>query len=164
MTNKGVAKHENDEPRRRPFPWYCAGCGKKEVYAAVIHHTAEVNYDGRLYAVEVPKLEAARCRSCGETVFDDCADEQISDALRGQLHLLGPTEIRGALRELGLTQRELASRLGVAEATMSRWCTGALIQSRAMDNLLRAYFIIPQVRALLTGVQQDPDLGASVAT
>jgi transcriptional regulator with XRE-family HTH domain len=56
----------------------------------------------------------------------------------------------------------LAERLGVAEETISRWETGALIQSRAMDNLLRVYFANADVRAALVGGEQDPSLGATV--
>jgi transcriptional regulator with XRE-family HTH domain len=58
-----------------------------------------------------------------------------------------------------LSQKDLAERLGVAEATISRWETGAQIQSRALDNLLRVYFAVPEVRSVLRGVEQDPQLG-----
>ena len=33
--------------------------------------------------------------------------------------------------------------------TICRWESGGLIQSRAMDNLLRVYFSLPQVRKFL---------------
>ncbi len=58
-----------------------------------------------------------------------------------------------------LNQQQLAERLGVAPETISRWLNGALIQSRAMDNLLRVYFAFPQVQAALCGASQDPELG-----
>ncbi len=147
---------------RRPFPWHCSGCGKKEVYGAVTSHTCEVNHDGRLHTVEVPELQVGKCRACGEVCFDDFTDDQISAALRAKLRLLSPEQIRDAMKALGLRQKELAARLGVAEATMSRWCTGSLIQSRAMDNLMRVYFGIPEARAVLTGPEQDPSFGATV--
>ncbi len=75
--------------------------------------------------------------ACGELVFDDHADEQISEALRKHLGLLTPEQIRLALRALGMPQKTLAASLGIAEATLSRWMSGGLIQSRAMDNLMR---------------------------
>jgi hypothetical protein len=114
--------------RRKPFPWHCVQCGQKEVYSAVIAYAAKINHDGRLYELDVPDLQAARCRACGEVVFDDFADEQISQTLRAHLRLLTPEQIRGAVESLGMRQKELAACLGVAEATVSRWCTGALIQ------------------------------------
>ncbi len=52
-----------------------------------------------------------------------------------------------------MQQKTLAACLGIAEATLSRWLSGGLIQSRAMDNLLRVYFGIPAVRELLTGTK-----------
>src|SRR5262249_5932204 len=55
-----------------------------------------------------------------------------------------------------------AERLGVAPETISRWVNGALIQSRAMDNLLRLFFALPEVRDVLRGASQDPQLGAEV--
>jgi DNA-binding transcriptional regulator YiaG len=132
------------------------------MYSAIIPYACTVNHDGRLYTIEVPDLDVAKCRLCGEIAFDDFASDQITDALRRQIHLLSPEQIRRSLKALGLRQKELAARLGVAEATMSRWCTGSLIQSRAMDNLMRVYFGIPAARAALVGPEQDPSFGATV--
>jgi DNA-binding transcriptional regulator YiaG len=60
--------------------------------------------------------------------------------LREQLGLLSAQQIRTNREQLGLTQRGLAEHLVVAVATISRWETGALTQSRAMDRYLRLYF------------------------
>jgi putative zinc finger/helix-turn-helix YgiT family protein len=128
----------------------------------VIAHTARVKHDGRIHELQIPDLNVGQCTSCGEVVFDDRSDAQITDALRTHLHLLSPQAIRDAVSALGITQKELALRLGVAEATVSRWCTGTLVQSRAMDNLLRSYFAVPQLRAVLVGPAQDPDFGTRV--
>src|SRR6266542_1728982 len=156
------SRNEHPVGRDKPFPWRCLKCLKRDVYPATVPYTAEVNHDGRLYEVQVPALEIPRCRACGELVFTNRVDEQITDALRAQLRLLTPVQIRASRKALGLLQQELAERLGVAEATISRWETGTLIQSRAMDNVLRAYFALPELRAALRGVQQDPDFGAVV--
>ena len=94
--------------------------------------------------------------------FDDYADEQVTEALRKHLGLLTPDQIRQALRALGMQQKTLAASLGIAEATLSRWLSGGLIQSRAMDNLLRVYFGIPAVRAALTGSQMNANFGVPV--
>lgn len=145
--------------QRRPFPWRCSHCGKREVKAATISHTCDVNYDNRLYTVNVPDLQVAKCAECGTTVFDDCADEQISRALRAQLGLLTPEEIRKAIDVLGITQKDLAAQLGLAEATVSRWCTGAVIQSRASDRMLRLFFVCPESRRILASIANDPTIG-----
>ena len=69
--------------------------------------------------------------------------------------------MRAALERVGLTPKDAAERLGIAETTLSYWLTDTQIQSRAMDNLLRAFFAFPEVREALTGKSQDPQLGIS---
>jgi|WetSurMetagenome_2_1015567.scaffolds.fasta_scaffold339533_2 putative zinc finger/helix-turn-helix YgiT family protein len=140
----------------KPFPWKCPECGKKEVRPAVVAHASEIRHDGRLYTVKVPKLRVPKCGACGELVFENDADEQIASALREQLGLLSPEEIRGNRDKLGLSQRELAEHLGVAVETISRWETGALITSRAMDRYLRLYFTVPAARSALIVSSQTP--------
>lgn len=124
-------------------------------------YNAEVRHDGRLHQFEVPHLRLPICSACGEQVFTEDVDRQINKALRSHLNLLEPSEIRIALERLKLSQKEVARRLGIAEATLSRWLTEAQIQSRSMDNLLRLFFGLPQVRTALCGEAQDPELGIS---
>ena len=146
----------------KPFPWRCPECGKKEVRAARVAYSTEIKYDGRLYTVEIPDLSVPRCDACGELVFDIRADEQIARALRNQLGLLSAEQIRTNREELGLSQRQLAERLGVAVETISRWETGALTQSRAMDRYLRVFFGVPAVRVALESNDAFPSLGVEV--
>jgi transcriptional regulator with XRE-family HTH domain len=63
--------------------------------------------------------------------------------------LLTPQEMQERRARLGMNQQELAEQLGVAKETISRWETGAMIQSRAMDNLLRLFFESEEDRTLL---------------
>jgi putative zinc finger/helix-turn-helix YgiT family protein len=159
MTHEKTTRNGQEKGRDRPFPWRCPKCLASEVRPAVVSYSTEVNHDGRLYHVEVPELEVAVCGACGQRLFGNRADEQVSDALRAKLGLLTPVQIRGGIRALGLRQKEVARQLGVAEATLSRWVTGSLIQSRAMDNLMRVYFAFDQVREALGAAQHDPALG-----
>ena len=55
---------------------------------------------------------------------------------------------------LGLTQKQLADKLGLAEATLSRWETGAQIRQRSLDKLLRLFFDLAMVQEALSGVPQ----------
>lgn len=146
----------------RPFPWRCPNCRQREVVPQTIPYTIDVKHDGLMHNIHLPALTVPKCRSCGHLLFDDGADEQISSALRQHLRLLSPEQIRTNRKALALSQRELAERLGIAEETISRWETGALIQSRAMDNLLRIYFDNSDVRAGLVGGGQDASFGAEV--
>jgi DNA-binding transcriptional regulator YiaG len=122
-------------------------------------YETQVKHDGRLYNLFIEKLIIPTCRHCGEKVFGIAEDERICDALRQKLNLLAPDQIRSRIRELGLSQKEVALQLNIAEETLSRWVTGTMIQSKAMDTLLRLYFDIPQVRSSLAVMHQGTDLG-----
>lgn len=144
-SNKSAAGRASE----KPFPWRCPKCRRHEVYRDTLSQTRQIRHDGRLYSVRVPRLQVPRCRACGELLFDNTADEQIARALRQKLGLLQPEEIRGNLEALSLSQTQFAERLGVAKETVSRWVTGTMIQSRALDNLMRLFFDLPEVRAAL---------------
>lgn len=161
MLPKPSIEAKNPPGLERPFPRRCRRCGKTEVVIATAQYDAEVRHDGRLYAFTIPELQLPVCQACGEQVFTEDVDLQINDALREHLHMLTPDQIDAGIKRIGMSQKEVARRLGIAEATLSRWLTKTQIQSRAMDNLLRAFFAFPQVRAVLCGEVQDPQLGTS---
>ena len=143
----------------KPFPRHCPECGKLKVQPATIAYDAEVKHDGRVYAFPIPALRANKCAACGEVLFSNVTDDQISQALREHLVLLSPRQIREALRALGLKRKDLGDRIGVAPETISRWISGTHIQSRAMDNLMRLFFAFDNVRSALTASVPDQKLG-----
>jgi putative zinc finger/helix-turn-helix YgiT family protein len=151
-------------PDTKPFPWKCGHCRERAVNPTVIPYATEAEYDGRIYTVTVPGLKVPRCERCGELVLDSTANRQISYALRQQLRLLTPEQIRQNREALGLTQRQLAGHLGIAEATLSRWETGGQIQQRGFDRLLRLYFSSAGVREDLANDERLADLGSTVGT
>jgi putative zinc finger/helix-turn-helix YgiT family protein len=130
-------------------------CRAKELRPATVSHTTEVRHEGRLYTVHVPQLHVLKCGACGEFVLDDRANDQIYDALREQLGLLSPATIRSERNRLGLMQRQLAAHLGVAEETISRWENGMVVQSKAMDKLLRLYFRVAEARQFLADEERE---------
>ena len=135
--------------RDRPYPWRCFECKAKEVFPKVTDYTTTRKHDGRSYTIRVPDLEIPTCRKCGEQTFAVGDDDRIIAALRAQVGLLMPAEILKRRGQLEMSQQELAEQLGVAKETICRWETGAMIQSRAMDNLLRLFFDSEEVRTLL---------------
>jgi putative zinc finger/helix-turn-helix YgiT family protein len=143
-----------ESPSTKPFPWKCGGCGERVVQSASVDYSVTIEHDGRSYEVEVPELQVARCEACGEVVLDDEANERISDAVRAQLGLLAPAQIRQNRERLGLTNQQLASALGIGEANLARLESGGQIQPRALDRLLRLYFGVEQVRTLLSDETQ----------
>ncbi|MEQ8786448.1 MAG: helix-turn-helix domain-containing protein [Pirellulaceae bacterium] len=154
MPHESAKESKRAPNAERPFPRRCRHCGKHEVVMTTTPYKAEVRHDGRLHLFTIPALEIAACRACGEKVFTEKVDTQINEALRAHLHLLTPVQIRDGIKRVGLSQKTLAARLGIAEATLSRWVNETQIQSRAMDNLLRLFFEIPQVRQALGGDSQ----------
>jgi putative zinc finger/helix-turn-helix YgiT family protein len=162
-------RNERREPGNRPFPWRCPKCMAREVWPDEISYRTEVSHDGRVYDVDVPKLSVPKCRSCGEVLFGDDADSQITAALRLQLGLMPGAQIRALRKSLQITQRQLAEFVGVAEASLSRWESGAQLQSRAIDNLLRLYLEFEPARLALNargkGVERAawPSLSCQIA-
>lgn len=135
--------------RDRPFPWRCIECREKAIFPQATDYSTTVKHDGRLYTVHIPDLAIPTCRKCGAQTFAVGDDDRIIAALRAQLGLLTPQEMQRRRGQLGLSQQEMAEQIGVAKETISRWETGALIQSRAMDNLMRLFFESEEVRGLL---------------
>ncbi len=134
----------------RPFPWRCRHCGETAVVPKRVDYQDEVRYDGRLVSFLARDIEIPICQNCGEKVFTEVVDDQLTAALRRHLGLLTPEQIREGINRLGLSQKEVADRLGIAEDLLWRWANGFSIQSRAMDNLLRLFFQIPEVRTALS--------------
>jgi putative zinc finger/helix-turn-helix YgiT family protein len=143
----------------RSFPMRCRRCGQQQVYLATVKYNASVRHDGRLHSFTIPKLLVPTCKSCGEKVFTEDVDAQVNNALRSHLRLLTPDQIRSGIKRVEMSQKTFAARIGIAEETLSRWLNEAQIQSRAMDNLLRAFFAFPQLRLELSGTAQNPDFG-----
>lgn len=83
------------------------------------------------------------CDSCGETVFsaDDLKDyaEAENAAFREMHGLLSPSEIRAIREDHGLTQAQFEAVLGVKSPTVSRWETGAVVQTKPIDSLMRMF-------------------------
>jgi DNA-binding transcriptional regulator YiaG len=148
----------------RPFPWRCLRCRKNAVWPASLAYSSQIQLEGQVHTVDTPNLEVPRCRECGELHFDNSAEEQISRAARAQLNLLQPEQIQTNRIALGLSVTEFAARLGVPEDLLRDWERGFMFQPRAADNLMRAFFALPEVRAALSGVGQSPSFGALVGS
>ena len=111
----------------------------------------------------MPDLLVPKCRSCGKLLFDPAANERITDALREQLGLLKPLQIRSGRELLGFTQEELAANLRIAPTAISRWEAGAQIQERALDLLMRLFFGLAEVRTAISNEGSARTLGEVAA-
>ena len=85
--------------------------------------------------------EFYRCTSCGEEFYEpgqlDTVMRRASAAIRRDLELLQPEEIRAIRSSLGLSQADFERLLGVGKKTVVRWEKGTVFQSQATDTLLR---------------------------
>jgi transcriptional regulator with XRE-family HTH domain len=75
--------------------------------------------------------------------------------------LLMGDQIRQNREALQLTQKQVATQMGIAEATLSRWETSAQIQQKAMDRLLRLFFGLAVVRDTLGNEERISKLGTT---
>ena len=118
----------------------------REVYLATIPYDAQVKHDGHLYCFHIPALHVNKCQNCNLVTFDSTTDEEISQGLRDERHLLSPRDIRKHLERFGWKQKDLADHLGTTPETVSRWLTGGHIQSRVMDKSMRNLFELEDLR------------------
>jgi DNA-binding transcriptional regulator YiaG len=162
MTLETVPTSTKPQPPGKPFPRYCDVCHDRTVWPVRLPYRSQIRHDGVLHAVETPDLVVPQCRVCRALYFDNDAEEQINRALRAQLHLLLPEQIRANRQALGLSVAQLAIRLGVTEALLVNWEEGLQFQARAHDNLLRAFFALPDVRAALRPEGANPTFGSVV--
>ena len=133
------------------FPRTCPKCRERRLIEVTEPYETTREHDGRAYPIAIPDLELLACAACGNRIVPDDSDDRLSDALRQAVGVLRPGQIRQSRLNLGMTQERMARDLGVAEATLSRWETGAQIQQRVLDKLLRAYFEMPELRKFLAG-------------
>ncbi len=97
--------------------------------------------------ISVPGFPHLRCPKCGEAVLSlaeaRALQRRATERYRAKHGLLSADEIRGIRSRLGLTQAELARLLRLGGNTISRWEAGRIVQTAAMDVLLRLIRDLP---------------------
>lgn len=133
----------------RPFPWKCRTCGERSVVPKVVAYVADMEHDGRIYPVSVPNLDVLECDKCRAQELPSESHDRLLEALRYAADLLTPSQITAARESLKLTQKTFATMLGIAPATVSRWESGGQIQQRVMNDFMRAFFDLAELRRYL---------------
>ena len=142
----------------------CAECGSLDFEVHI--EPDEFQRNGHSYTADV---EYSVCRQCGDEVIfteqikrNDCI---LRDAWRKIDGLLTAQEIVALREKLGLTQQEAAKVFGGGVNAFSKYERSEVIQSVAMDKLMRLALEMPAVLSQLK--QQagfnDKDYGDSVA-
>jgi putative zinc finger/helix-turn-helix YgiT family protein len=97
--------------------------------------------------MRVPALTYLKCPKCDEIVLrlDETRKlrEGALDVYRKKYDLLSSDEIRSIRERLNLTQDDLAVLLRLGKNTISRWESGRIIQTAALDVLLRIIRDVP---------------------
>lgn len=108
------------------MPIRCSRCSAGFLEAAIVPQADVSNLVG-LSPVEVRNAPVLRCTHCRALSWEGPALEAIEHELARQLVAdsshLNPGEVRYLRKYLGLTQADLATRLGVDRTTVARWET-----------------------------------------
>ena len=122
----------------------CPVCGSGTIRVEKRPETFE--YKGQSLTLE---LTVYLCDVCEESFFDNKEMKKyqraIKDFQRRVDGLLTSTEIKQIREKYGISQRELASILGIAEKSIAKYEAGFVAKSKAMDNLLRIIEKFPDV-------------------
>lgn len=127
----------------KPFPWTCGNCAQKRVEPVVGDYETDIKHDGTLHHIVLPQIEIPTCQNCGTVHTSIDIGAKVTKALREKVGLLFPEEIKQQRTALNLNQEQLGECIGAAKESISRWETGALIQSVSTDKLLRMFFKHP---------------------
>lgn len=123
----------------------CPICEKGTLSTAT--HTLEIKHGDNM--IVVPDLEHSVCDSCGEepVMTEQIRRNQlkIADAKRRSDGLLTGAEVCLIREQLGLTQQQARVLFGGGANAFSKYERGDVIQSVAMDRLLKAAAFIPDV-------------------
>jgi HTH-type transcriptional regulator / antitoxin MqsA len=115
---------------------HCPVCASGEL--ALFYAPDDIQYKGQTLSVDV---EYAVCMQCGEEMIlpeqikrNDC---RLRDAWRKVDGFLTGEEIVALRKQLGLTQQQAAQSFGGGINAFSKYERGEVIQSEAMDKLMR---------------------------
>lgn len=121
-------------------------------------YSDEIEY--REHTIRLDGLQCLVCENCGAEIFRPTQirhnDRIISEAKRRADGLLMAGEIRSVRKSFGLTQHQAAEIFGGGANAFSKYERGEVIQSIAMDRLLRLvarYPVLLVELALQAGVR-----------
>ena len=130
----------------------CPICGCSELKKKII--TEIFKYKGN--KLEYPNYVIYECSECGEAIVDQKSMKQSGRAIRDFYRkvdgLLTSAEIfRIRKNRLCLTQDEASQLLGGGAKSFARYENSEIIQSKALDNLLRILDRNPNLLSVITG-------------
>jgi HTH-type transcriptional regulator / antitoxin MqsA len=123
----------------------CPICGRGVL--RTVDTPIEEQEGGQTYLVR--EIVRDCCNACGEEFFTAGQVDEIArivvSAARADLGRLSSDEIHQLRHDLGLTQAELESQLGVGAGTVGRWERGTVLQGATADRLMRVLWAHPEL-------------------
>lgn len=127
----------------------CNECGEGRLHPSTWEGDFR-HYDG---TVHVTGLQCHRCDVCGaDPVFPEQIifnEKRIADAKRQHTGRLIGREVRVLREQLGLTQQQAAVLFGGGANAFSKYERGEVMQSVAMDRLMKVAAFVPGVLEFL---------------
>ncbi len=124
----------------------CPVCGA----SLAMHWTDEpLHEEFREGTYEVTGFTYEKCDACGESLLRAGQADEVEKAAvalaRADLGRLTSEEILELRHDLGITQAELESQLGVGTGTVGRWERGTVLQGATADRLMRILWSHPEL-------------------
>lgn len=127
----------------RDRPATCPMCGAPSVRAGRARTMIAFDVPKLGRGTTVAELPVVSCRRCVFDAEGDGSQAARAAAVAKALGILSSAEIRSARAGRGWSRRELAERTGIGTASIFRWETGRVFQSRSNDRLLRLALGLP---------------------
>ena len=109
--------------------------------------------------LHVKGLQRCLCDHCeaDPVLSEQIAHNQvlITDAKRASINRLGSVEIKALRESLGLTQKQASEIFGGGLNAFSKYERGEVIQSEAMDKLLRLASMLPSIKGVLESAEMQ---------
>ena len=129
----------------KPEGSQCPACGERAIM--VVSDPIQQMAGGHCFPVS--GFSYNRCGACGEEYFAagqlDEIQRAANAAARDELDRLSGEDIATMRRALGLTQRQLAERLGISPGLVARWERGTVLTSAMADRYLRDLSAHPEL-------------------
>jgi HTH-type transcriptional regulator/antitoxin MqsA len=139
----------------------CPLCGGGRLCEKVV----EEHFSYKGHSLAVPDYQIFECPACGEAVVEKNsarrAEKLLKDFGRQIDGLLRAVDIKRVRRKLHLTQEQMATVLGGGLKSFARYENGQVVQSKAMDNLLRILDCFPESLGVLPGVPRPKTVPSS---
>jgi len=110
----------------------------------------------------IPDVTWEECSTCGEAILSPEIEDAIDREHYRRKGLLTPDDIKAIRERTGLSQKEMAERLGVGEKTYTRWENGYSMHNKSNDNMIRLFDRSPEVFEEIEA-PRDPERRRAVA-